>query len=94
MVKEERTTIVIQVQPNARLDQVTLSEDGIWHLRIAAPPTQGKANRELLKFLGEVLGVARSNLTIKRGITSRRKVIAVKGLTESQVTKKLSEAQI
>ena len=94
MAKEEQTTIVIQVQPNARLDQVTLSEDGIWHFKIAALPTQGKANRELLKFLSEVLRVARSNLSIAKGITSRRKVIAVKGLTESQVTTRLSKAQI
>ena len=93
MVKEEQTTIVIQVQPNARQDQVTLFEDGTWHLRIAAPPTQGKANRELIRFLSDVLGVARSNLTIEKGVTSRSKVIAVKGLTQSQVTEKLSEAQ-
>jgi len=92
-VKEDQTTIVIQVQPNARQNSVTHFEDGVWHFRIAAPPVQGKANRELIRFLSDILGVGKGNLTIRKGIISRRKVISVKGLTQSRIAlqmKKLS----
>lgn len=85
-MKEEPATIVVQVQPNASQNRVARFEDGILHLRIAAPPVKGKANRELLRFLSDILGASRTSLTIEKGLTSKRKVIAVTGLTQQQVT--------
>ena len=88
-MKEERVTIVVQVQPNARQNKVMRFEDGILHLRIAAPAVKGKANRELLNFLSDILGVGKTSLTIMKGITNRRKVIAIEGLKKTEVTEKL-----
>lgn len=85
-MKEEPATIVVQVQPNASQNRVARFEDGILHLRIAAPPVKGQANRELLRFLSDILGASRTSLTIEKGLTSKRKVIAVTGLTQQQVT--------
>ena len=58
-------------------------------MKIAAPPVEGKANIELVDFLSEVLGVSKSRITIEKGTTSRRKLIAMEGLTEAEVTKRL-----
>lgn len=93
MVNEEQVTITIQVKPNARQNQLAGFEDGVWHLRIAAPPVKGKANQALIKFLSDILAVSKGKLSIDKGITARRKVITVKGLKKDQVLEKLGRAR-
>ena len=88
-MKDKQAKIVVQVQPNASQNKVARYEDGVLYLRIAAPPVKGKANQELIKFLSDILGVAKSNLTIEKGATSKRKVIGVEGLTEEEVMGRL-----
>jgi len=90
-VKEEQATIVVQVQPNASQNRVARFEDGSLHLRIAAPPVKGKANQELLRFLSDILEISQTSLTIEKGLTSKRKVIAVRGLTQERVTELLGK---
>jgi len=92
-VKEEHATITVQVQPNASQNKITRFEQGVWYLRIAAPPIKGRANQELLKFLSDILGVIKSSLTIEKGMTTKRKLIAIQGLSQNQVTRQL-EPQI
>ena len=88
---EEQVTIIVQVQPNATQNKVVRFDNGVWHLKIAAPPIRGKANQELSKFLSDTLGVARSNLKIVKGATSRRKVIVIQGQTQDQVRGQLDK---
>ena len=90
---EESVNIVVQVQPNASQNKVVRFQDGVLHLKIAAPPTKGKANQELLRFISDILGVRKAYLTIEKGIASRKKTIAIKGLIKHQVTTKLAEHQ-
>ena len=85
----ERVRIVVRVQPNASQNEVLRFNDGVWHLRVAAPPVKGKANHELIKFLSEILGITRSQLTIEKGATDKRKVIGIIELTQNQVTERL-----
>ena len=44
-------------------------------VRLAAPPADGKANKELLRFLAEAFGLAKSEVTLLRGTSSRQKII-------------------
>ena len=67
-------------------------QGGVWYLHIAAPPVKGKANKELIEFLSDVLGVNKNCLEILRGETSHNKVLAVKGLNPEQVHQKLTAA--
>ena len=87
----ERTKIVVQVQPSASQNKVGRFADGVLHLKIAAPPVKGKANHELIRFLSSILGIARSNLTVEKGATSKRKVISIQGLTQDEVVGRLEE---
>ncbi len=52
-------------------------------VRLAAPPRDGEANTELLSFMSQVLGVAKSNLTLVKGGKSRAKLLHVAGVTAS-----------
>ena len=92
-MKEEHTTITVQVQPNASQNKVMRLEEGVWHLKIAAPPIKGKANQELIRFLSDVLEVSKADLTIEQGMSTKRKVIVVGGLTNKQLIEKL-ESQV
>ncbi len=89
MVENKPARIVVRVQPNAGQNEVIRFKDGVLFIRIAALPIKGKANQELIKFLSDILGVSRSHLTIEKGMTSKRKVIGVSGLTQRQVTGQL-----
>ncbi|MFC1925300.1 DUF167 domain-containing protein [Chloroflexota bacterium] len=85
MVEKEQVKITVQVQPNSSRNELLGFRDGVLHVKIAAPPVKGKANQELIAFMGDILGVRKSNLNIEKGITSKRKLIGITGLTQSQV---------
>lgn len=52
-------------------------------IRLAAPPVDGAANEELVRFLAERLGVPRTAVRIVAGETGRRKRVAVVGVGEA-----------
>jgi uncharacterized protein (TIGR00251 family) len=88
----EKTKIWVQVRPSAHCNEVQGEKDGIWFLKIAAPPVRGRANQELVKFLSDVLQISRSNLEIEKGLTGRRKLMAISGLSLEQVRARFSNA--
>ncbi len=90
MTKEEPAILVVQVQPNASQNRITRFKDGVLHVKVAAPPVKGKANRELIEFLSDILGVNKSNLTIQKGVTGKKKTILVKGLTPDKLMGRLN----
>ena len=85
-------SISVRVYPNSARNEVTGFSDGVWRVKVSAPPVGGKANKELIAFLGKILGVGRSRLSIIRGHTSRSKVVSVEGLTQDEITKRLSSS--
>lgn len=97
MPPSERGKITVFVQPNASGNSLVACKDGVWHIKIAAPPVEGRANRELLHLLSDLLGISQSQLGIEKGLTSRYKIIAISGLTAEQVIsllqRKLGQAQ-
>ena len=93
MTEEEEAKIVVRVQAKARQNEVQGLRDGVWHLRIAAPPTKGRANQELIRFLSDILNVSKSHLKIEKGLTSQKKAIVIHGLPQNQVERCLDKRQ-
>jgi uncharacterized protein YggU (UPF0235/DUF167 family) len=50
----------------------------------------GAANKHLLKFLAKKLKVARSQISITSGATSRAKSIAIEGISAEEVRQRLT----
>ncbi len=94
MQSQDEVKISLRIQPGASRNEVAGLASGVWRLRIAAPPVEGKANKALLEFLSEVLNIARSRIAIVRGETGRDKVVAVFGLTPEEIEKRLSARMI
>ena len=86
--------IFVRVQPNAKKSELVGFSDSAWQVRVSAPPVKGKANAALIALLSEVLSVGKSRLSIIKGTTSRNKVIAVDGLSEAEVIKRLSSSAV
>mgnify|MGYP000930069156 FL=1 len=70
--------LAVRVTPRASKNKIVeVLEDGTLKVHLAAPPVDDEANLELLKFMGEVLGVSKSRLDIVAGAAGRDKLIAV-----------------
>lgn len=83
------TALIVHVVPRARRTEVAGPYGDAIRIRIAAPPVDGAANTELLRFLAQRLGVARSRLEITAGASGRRKTVSVSGLSPEQVRRVL-----
>jgi uncharacterized protein (TIGR00251 family) len=72
-------TLVLElhVQPGASRTEVAGTHGDALKVRLAAPPVDGKANAELLRFLAEAFGVPRRDVTLLRGESSRAKVVRI-----------------
>lgn len=73
------------IQPNAKKSEIIGPYQDLLKMKIKSPPVDGKANAELLRFLGELLGVRASTLELAKGSTSRRKTVIVTGLSEATI---------
>lgn len=70
-------TIHVQAQPGAKRTEVVGLYGDCIKVRLASPPVDGKANACLIEFLAGRLDVKKSQLSITRGISSRRKSVFV-----------------
>lgn len=81
--------LTLYVQPRASRTELAGIHGGALKLRIAAPPVDGAANLELLRFLAELLGVPRSRLALVAGSGARRKLVLVQGVSVGLAERKL-----
>ncbi len=88
-----QTRISIKAQPNAGRNEVAGLANGVWKIKVAAPPDKGKANKELIEFLSDTLGVRKDSITILKGETSHNKIVAIEGLSAEEIARRLGEEQ-
>lgn len=75
--KSGEIVIRIHAKPGAKQNGITdISADAIG-VQIAAPPVDGEANTELVKYLSKVLQLRKSDVSLDRGSKSREKIVLV-----------------
>jgi uncharacterized protein (TIGR00251 family) len=79
----------LRVTPRARRNEVVGERGDMLAVKLTAAPVKGAANKALLQFLAERLGLPPRCLAIVGGETSREKRLAVEGLTESEARARL-----
>ena len=79
----------VRVTPGAPHNEVTGYAEGVLRVKVAAPPVKGQANKELIAFLSDILGIRKSQISILKGESSRDKVLAIDGLSLEQLELKL-----
>lgn len=75
----------LRVQPNASNSAVAGLHGTRLKIRLQSPPQDGKANRELIRFLSDLLEIPKSSLELIRGKTSRDKTVRITGLTPDEL---------
>jgi len=87
--REQAVRLSVRVQPRASRSEVVGEHDGALKVRLAAPPVEGEANRELVRFLGKLLGVAPSRVRVVAGATGKSKVVEIEGVAVGDVARAL-----
>jgi uncharacterized protein (TIGR00251 family) len=78
-----RLLVEVKAVPGAARSMVAGLRDGALLVRVAAPPDKGKANEELRSCLADALGIAKSEVELVSGATSRRKRLSLPASVES-----------
>ncbi len=89
-ISENEVKISLRVYPNASRNEMVSFTEGVLRVKVSAPPSKGKANRELITFLSRLLGVGKDSVNIIKGHTTRNKVVVIDGLSREEVMKRLS----
>jgi uncharacterized protein (TIGR00251 family) len=73
--------LTLHIQPRASRTEVAGAHGDALKVRLAAPPVDGEANDELVRFLAKTLGVPKSAVAIVSGATGKRKKVRVLGVS-------------
>lgn len=77
--------IAVKVHPRARRTGIAGRFGDAWKLDLAAPPVDGKANEECIRFFAELAHVPRTRVRIVSGAAARMKVVEVEGLEQQEL---------
>jgi hypothetical protein len=78
---KEGLTVHLHVLPRAKRSEIAGLHNGALKLKITAPPVDDAANRAIIEFFADLLGVSKSSLKILAGNKSREKVLQIKGIS-------------
>ena len=81
--------IEIKAVPNAPKSEVIGWLGDALKVKVHAPPVEGKANQVLCEFLAGELHLPKRSVKLFQGDTSRKKVVAIEGMTREQVVEML-----
>ena len=83
--------LLLRVHPGAQRNQIEGPHGISLKVRIKAPPVDGKANKELLKFLSRILRIRIRELEIVRGLKGREKTIRASELSPHELSERLTK---
>ena len=81
-------TIEIQVQPKASRNRI-VTQNGKVKVYVTAAPERGRANKAVVEALARNLEIPKGAVSIISGDRSRMKLVAVEGLSEAEVLRRL-----
>jgi uncharacterized protein (TIGR00251 family) len=81
--------LTVHVQPKASKTACIGIHGEALKIRIAAPPVEGAANRELIRFLADELSLPMAAVRIESGEGSRHKRVRLEGTTAVHVMTRL-----
>lgn len=82
----KKASLNVRIVPGSKRDQVSgFMDDGSLKIKIAAKPVEGKANKHLISYLSEILGIRKSDIFIEKGQFSRLKKIEVLGMNQDEL---------
>ncbi len=84
------TLLQLYIQPGASVSELSGIHGERLKVKIKAPPRDGEANEELIRFMSEILKISKAGVFLIRGESSRQKDLLVE-LSLEKVTILLQE---
>jgi len=72
--------ISVTVNPRSQNPGISRVSDKDFKIKVKSPPEKGKANKEVVKVVAQYFKVPKSQVSIVRGHTSRKKIIDIRNL--------------
>jgi uncharacterized protein (TIGR00251 family) len=82
--------ISVKVHPRAKRTALAGRFGEAYKLDLAAPPVDGKANDECIRFFAELARVPRSRVRIVTGASGRMKLIEIEGVPQESLDRLLA----
>lgn len=90
---EGQCSVEVFVKPRASRTRLVGVREGALEVAVKALPAEGEANRALIAFIADCVGVRQRDVTIRSGQSSRSKIIDILGLSPSEFRLRLSAAE-
>ena len=88
---EEGVTFAIRVLPRSSKCALAGLQGDALKIRITAPPVEGRANEECVRFLASLFNVKKVRIAIEAGHKSKNKRVSIAGWTSADVHAALPE---
>jgi uncharacterized protein len=87
---KDGTILTVHIQPKASTTECVGIHGAAIKIRVAAPPVDGAANEELIRFLARRLSIPSTSVLIHSGAGGRHKRVLAKGVTAQLVIARLN----
>ena len=82
------------IQPRSSRNAVVGVHGNAIKIALTAPPVDGKANKELIKFLAKYFKLPKNSIQIIAGNSSRNKTIFMAGIDKDTIRKTIFEKKV
>jgi uncharacterized protein (TIGR00251 family) len=83
--KDRGLTFAVRIVPRASRSEIAGEHNGALRIRIAAPPVEGAANRELVRLLAKSFKLPQNAVEIVSGAGSKNKIVCVAGADSARL---------
>jgi uncharacterized protein len=83
--KDRALTFAVRIVPRASRSELAGEYNGALRIRIAAPPVEGAANRELIRLLAKMFKLPQNSIDIISGAGSKNKIVHIAGAASAQL---------
>lgn len=92
MIKETKEGLLLPVKviPKSSKNAIVGWESNELKIKIKAPPHEGEANEELIRFLSKIWKIPKTRFSIESGLASRHKKILIQQVNLDQIQTLLS----
>lgn len=90
--KDAKIILAVLIQANSKKNEIQGFHDNKLKLRIHSPPVDGKANKEIIKFLSQIFAIKKNQLEIIKGHTEKVKLLQISDLSIQLFEQRIQKA--
>ena len=84
-IKSGCVELTVSVVPRSSRCEIAGIHNNALRIKLTSPPVDNEANIQCCAFIAKLLGIAKGQVSIVHGKTSRRKVVKIEGVSEELI---------